>query len=796
MSSTRLMILAVAAALLASACTGTEGRKARFLERGQEFMAEGNLEKARVEFSNALQIDPNDSRARYFAGRIAEKQGKPRDAVANYQAALEADPESLPVRGALGRIYLLGGLPDKAREIIEPGLAKAPDDAQLRTVRGGLRAMQGDLPGALEDAEVAVRVAPDDEVAIAFLAAQYSRAGRTDDALAALKTGIAKLPDSVDLPVIMAELLQEAGRKDEAVAQLQAVARAHPATLIHWQRLAHLQLLNQNPQGAEEALRQAVVATPDSIDSKMALVSLIGNQRNAAAGLAEMDKFVAADPKNAELKIAQGQLLESLGQADKAEAAYRSVIATEKLKPQGLVARNRLAALLVRRADLPAAEKLVAEVLAESARDNDALILRAGIAMTRGETSAAITDLRAVLRDQPTATPIMRSLARAHLQDGDAALAEEVLRGAVQTNPGDLDTRFDLAGLLTSSGRGNEALPVLAQLIKDAPDNVAAREAYFRVQAATSDLEGARKTASELKTLRPDLPVGAMLLGMLHEQQGKLPEATREYEYALGVSNDPSTALAALVRVDIERKQQARAIERIQTVISQAPKLATAHNLLGEVRLANHEIPAAVQAFDAAIAAQPAWWLPYRNKAYAQREARQPDQAAAALRDGIDKTGSLDLFSALAGLQESRGQNDAAIATYEEALQRYPRSQPMANNLAMMLVTYRAQDKASLERAAKVVEVLAGSDQPALLDTVGWVKYHNGALAEALPLLQQAAEKAPQSAAIKYHLGMAQLRNGDRAAARLSLQTALAGNVAFSGAEDARRTLAQLGGAG
>ncbi|HUG73200.1 MAG TPA: tetratricopeptide repeat protein [Steroidobacteraceae bacterium] len=787
--------LAIALPLFAAGCTGTEDRKARYLERGQDFLAQGNLDKARVEFSNALQIDPTDAQARYLAGRVAEKQIKPRDAVANYQAAIDADPEFIAARGALGRLYLLGGLPEKAREIVAPALLVAPEDAQLRTVRGGLRALDGDLAGALEDGEAAVKAAPDDEVALAFLAAQYRRQNRTEDAITTLQEGLERIPDSADLRVILAELLYDSGRKAEAIAQLETVATAHSAVLAHWQRLARVQLLDQNPEGAEQALRQAVAANPDSTDAKSALVVLLAAQKDQAAALAEMRKFIAADPKNAELKIAQGQFLESARQPDQAAALYREVIKSEGTDAQGLVARNRLAVQLVQKGDLPAAEALLAEVLAENPRDNDALILRAGIAMSRGETSAAITDLRAVLRDQPDAAPIMRALARAHQQDGDTELAEEALRSAAAANPLDVQSRFELASLLAASDRGSQALPVLEQLIKDAPDNVAAREAYFRVQAATGDLAGARRTAEELTVLQPDLPAGAMLLGALYEHDRKLGDAVREYDHALRVSSDPIPALTALVRVYLGQKQAAKAAERIQAVIDRAPQLAAAHNLLGEVRMASGDHAAALKAFDAAIGIQPSTWVPWRGKALTQVRLKQMDQAAATLADGIAKAGALELYVDLAAVQEQRGGIDDSIATYEDALKRHPQSLTAANNLAMLLVTYR-KDQAGLDRAAQLAELLDGSERPALIDTRGWVKLQRGSVSEALPLLEEAAEKAPGSPVIRYHLGMAQLKSGDRAAAKQSLQAALAAGPGFAGAEEARAALASLENAG
>jgi tetratricopeptide (TPR) repeat protein len=786
--------LAVSLSMLA-ACSGTETRKARYLERGQSYLAEGNLDKARVEFSNALQIDPNDAQSRYFAGQVAEKLGKPRDAVGNYIAAIEADTNLIAARAALGRIYLLGGLPDKAREVIEPGLVLAPDDPQLRTVRGGLRAVTGDLEGAMEDAHAAVKGAPTDEVAVSFLAAQYARQRLFEDAILVLNDGIKNIPATVDLRVILANLLYQTNQKAEALKQLEAVAKAHSDQLVHWQRLAQLHLLEKNQDGAIEALRQAVIGKPDSIEAKSALVSLIGAQKGVPAALAEMQKFVIADPKNAELQLALAQFHEAAREPEKAEATYRGLIKSEGVQAQGLVARDRLAAMLVKRNDFEGAEALIAEVLKENPRDNDALILRAGIGMTRGQIAAAITDLRSVLRDQPNSIPLMRTLARAHLQNGDMALAEEQLRQAVQANPGDVQSRFDLASLLTTTNRGNLALPVLEQLIKDSPDNMQAREAYFRVQIATADPAGARRTAEEIRTLRPDLPLGFMLAGSVLERDGKFAEATAQYESGMKLAADPAEALSVLVRVDLNQKQTARAMGRVQAVLAKSPKHPVANQLLGELQMIQRNTQAALQAFDAAIAAQPAWWVPYRAKANTYLMAKQPEQALATWAEGIAKTGAVELYGDLATTHQQQGNVDKSIAAYEDALKHHPRALPLANNLAMLLVTHR-KDKASLDRAVQVAQVLAGNEQPAMLDTLGWVKFQNGAVTEALPLLQKAAEKSPNSAEIRYHLGMAQLRNGDRAAAKLSLESALSGSPTFHGTDDARTALASLRGAG
>ncbi len=116
-----------------------------------------------------------------------------------------------------------------------------------------------------------------------------------------------------------------------------------------------------------------------------------------------------------------------------------------------------------------------------------------------------------------------------------------------------------------------------------------------------------------------------------------------------------------------------------------------------------------------------------------------------------------------------------------------------ANNLAMLLVTYKT-DRASLDRARDLAAGFVSSNDGGLLDTNGWVHFKRSENAEALPVLQRAAERSPDSKEIRYHLAMAELRAGLTERARDDLQTALSGTAKFSGSEEARAQLAALKG--
>src|SRR5262245_18881024 len=99
------------AALLASlaGCGGAQSRYSSHMSKGNEFFADGNYEKARIEFRNALQILPNDAEGRYQFGRSLERLGKVREAAGMYQGALDTYPVHAGACAALGRVFVFAG---------------------------------------------------------------------------------------------------------------------------------------------------------------------------------------------------------------------------------------------------------------------------------------------------------------------------------------------------------------------------------------------------------------------------------------------------------------------------------------------------------------------------------------------------------------------------------------------------------------------------------------------------------------------------------------------------------------
>jgi uncharacterized protein (TIGR02996 family) len=787
-----LALCSAIAVLTLSGCGGAQSRYSSHMAKGNEFFAAGNYEKARIEFRNALQILPNDAEGRYQYGRAQERLGKIREAAGMYQGAIDSDTNHAGARAALGRVYVFAGAPQKALELVEPAIAKHPQDAELLTVRAAARSQLKQDDAALADAEQAVKLAPTSQNAVALLASLYRQRNDAPRAIALLKDAVAQSPKATELRQVLWMLYLSTGDKAGAESEMRAVVAANPDDLKARYQLAIFLTGEKRIDDADKELLAAINAQPDSDEAKLVYADFLANQREPARGVTALQQFIAKNPDDYDLALGLGALQQRTGKTDAAVAVYQKVIADAGKKPQALIARNRIAAVYLAQHKTEEAKKLVQEVLAENPRDNDALLLRGNLALSGNDPAAAIGDLRAVLRDQPEAVGVLRTLARAHVANNEPALAEEALQRAVALAPTDADVRLELAQFLAQNGKSEQAVPLVEQTVRDNPNNVMAREVMVRLYIDRHDFAAARVAADDLKTLAPDKAVGYYLAGLVAQSEKRNADAQTAFEQALEIQPDAADALAALMRLHLANNQPAKARELAEHTLARNPDNVIARNLLGEMHLAGKEYDAARTEFTRVIAAAPQWSLAYRNLALTELAAHNDAAAVTALEQGIAKAGQdFSLVADLAALYERRGEPDKAIAAYEALVAQHHGVIAAENNLAMLLVTYR-KDQKSLARARDLSDPFATSQNAALLDTHGWVLYRRGQYAESLAVLEKALQIAPDAQVVRYHLGMAQYKSGQNAAARANLQGALESKRVFAGADEARATLASI----
>jgi cellulose synthase operon protein C len=520
----------VVAALALGGCSSAQVRFQDYLSRGEQFLAQGNLPAASVELRNALQIEPKSATALYDLGRVVESQGDFRRAAGLLQAAIDVQPANTKARVDLGTLYCIGGVPREALAIISPALALHPNDPDLLSVRAAAEHGLKEDGLARTDAEHAVRLAPANENAVALLAMLDRQDGHSDQALALVAQAVRESPGSVNLHRLLAGLYLASGQFVPAEAQMSALVALRPRELPLRVGLANLYLKAGNPAAAHNTLAAAVKALPDDDDAKLALADLVAASGSVAEGRRILLRYLAQKPDDDNLRFGLAMLQERAGAPADAIATYQEIIRRDGNGGKAIAARDRMAAIEAAQGQYPLALGTVQQVLAASPTDDDALILRAAIALRQHDAATAIEDLRAVLRDQPDSLPLQRLLSRAYETKGDMALAEATLRSAMSAHPADILTRLDLAALLGQTRRADQAIALLQATARQTPDDPRPLVALARLAAGRGDIRAALAAYDDAAKVAPSQAQLTVEVTAFEEKAGDVGAAIRHYQ--------------------------------------------------------------------------------------------------------------------------------------------------------------------------------------------------------------------------------------------------------------------------
>jgi len=776
-------------------CGGAEQRASAHMERGVELFESGNYEKARLEFKNVLKIDPRNIAALYRLGQVHEYDKEWKLAGAAYNRIIELDDGHIDARVRLGRMYLAGKITDKAAVLADEAMSRDSTNVGALTLRAGVRAQQKNFDGAQQDLLVALETDPVYSDAIMLLASVYVKKQQPDKAITLLDNAVAKLPEKKTLRALLAQIYSMQGDTRHALEQLKAIVALEPEKLSHRVRVAgYLVKLNRKNE-AEKVLEEAVTRQPDSIDAKLVRVNFLADQGENSKAEAQLKFYIEQQPEIYRFQFALAGFYQHTGDTGKVKSVYRNIIDKNRLGPDGLKARTRLALILIQMDDADskvAGEKLLEEVLKENPGDNDALLLRGRLALNRQDATTAIADFRTVARDQPDSPMTLKLLAEAHLQNREPELARDSLEKAVRLRPSDNEIRLSLARILLQENQTDQAIEHLSAVLKKNPQQSDALELLFQGYVVSKDWKAAGDVAKKVRTYYPDQAAGFYYTGIVYQGQGRYKQSSTQFEKALEESPKAIDILSALIKSYLAQNKPGQALAKLDDVLAEAKDNYTALNFKGEVLMIRKDTDAAVLAFRQVIQLKPDFVAGYRNLALAYLAKDDKDAAIRVYVDGIRVSDNSSVLQVeLAALYERVGQNDAAIETYENLLNAQPDSATLANNLAMLLVTYR-QDQASLDRAGQLVATLGDNPGPQYLDTRGWVFYKRGEIDAAIPLMNRAVSLSPEEPQLRYHLGLAYYDKGDMVLAKEHLGRAVVSGSNFPGKKKARKILDKI----
>jgi tetratricopeptide (TPR) repeat protein len=360
----------------------------------------------------------------------------------------------------------------------------------------------------------------------------------------------------------------------------------------------------------------------------------------------------------------------------------------------------------------------------------------------------------------------------------------EVLR----INPRVVAAQLELSRLNLAAGNRDAAVRYATEAKQSAPASPDVRVALVRSLLTQRDLDRAGIEIAELLRGRPDLAVAHALNGMLNAMRNKEASARAAYTKALELDPQNVEAIGGLVALDLQNKQLAPAVSRIDTALAKQPDNLQLMTVAARVYDTAGQPDKAEQVLRRAVAADPRFLTSYELLAQLYMKQRKLDAARAEFEGIVKREPRAVGPRTMVGIiLQAQGKREEAKRWYQATVVDLGTAPIAANNLAYIYAEEGSNLDVALQLASGAKKDLP--DNPQVNDTLGWVYYKKDLAGLAIGPLEEAAKKIPDSPEIQYHLGMAYAKTSDTAKARAALERALRLNPQFADAASARQTL-------
>lgn len=373
------------------------------------------------------------------------------------------------------------------------------------------------------------------------------------------------------------------------------------------------------------------------------------------------------------------------------------------------------------------------------------------------EQTALVAGLDAIAPEFPGSDSLLITLALLHSEMSDQTAALANLQALFEIKPDHTQGLLLEAKILADSGDPNAYQRLESSLAKD-PENRTLRLHYARLLTAT-DMRAAREQFEVLSAQSPDDGDLLFSLALINREIGDPITASAYLRQMLELNQRTDEAHYYLGRIEQDRDRFEDALRYYEAVQSGDEYMA-ANARIGEILLQQ-----------GAVARSLAWYAAQRERHPELSERLYGLESDLLGRHGQNDHASAVLSEALlqhpedAGLLYARAmqreqQND--LAGMERDLRgillREPDNVTALNALGYTLGNRTQRYEEALQLVSRALELQP--EEPAILDSMGWILFRMGRLDEALDYLSRAHANFPD-AEVASHLGEVLWTMGD-----------------------------------
>ncbi|MEO0420725.1 MAG: tetratricopeptide repeat protein [Pseudomonadota bacterium] len=471
------------------------------------------------------------------------------------------------------------------------------------------------------------------------------------------------------------------------------------------------------------------------------------------------------------------------------EDAHASARRWYALAPTAAGSRSMLTALEVRRGNRTQARALLDRLLGDAEREGwlgDGISMAAALLNAEGAWDTALPLMEEIESRYPQMPESHASLATLYLR---AELPERALapaREAVRLDPEWLRAHTLLATVLLELREIDEALDVAstAATLADAGPDYRLRHAMLLISAGRDSK--AEAMLAELVEEYPNMAAASRQAGLLAQRQGRYDDARAYFRRLLGTGQQVA-ALYFLGRTEDLAGNRTGALHFYQQVTGGEyllPAQVRVAALLGE----QGRVDEAIDGLDLLAQTEPQHAIDaVEASAAVMRRAGRQAQALATYEQAIARWPQEQGFRyERAFLLLELDRVSEAVTALEALVEDYPEDANALNALGYTLADRTDRHREALRFIQKALSL--DPENPAIIDSLGWVEYRRGRLGRAIGHLERAYALLPDPE-IAAHLGEVLWISGRREDAQRVWRAAL---DSFPGDQDLSAVMARF----
>ena len=405
--------------------------------------------------------------------------------------------------------------------------------------------------------------------------------------------------------------------------------------------------------------------------------------------------------------------------------------------------------------------RILSAYLQGSPADSTARIMLGQAYASLGQNDRAVEEFDTVLQARPTDYIALTALGEIYEGEGQPQKAEPLLAHAATASRGNPHIRTEWAVVLVQLHKYTEAQSALASL--SPPSGREERIGFHRLRASIAlGLGNALTAASEMEkalALMPTDPGLAVATAVAEMESKNWRRAAGLAEPIFSSTHDPQVGLVCLEAELETHADFHHTLELFRATQLTSPEELALHQRVAELLISHEKYSESIEELNRAVELNPQRADLQFDLALAQFRAGRPSDALESAEKCKELGDSADLEDLLGDIEESRGDNLAAVKSYQAAVALAPNEEKYRLSLAVELIRHNSFEPARV--ALKQAEELQPESWRVQL-ALGMVEHFGGTDDAATKYLLRAAELAPQPEEALQYLGDIQM---DRASA-------------------------------